>query len=138
MSNVFAFVEMREGGKKNVVFPSWQPSANSCQVSLLENVKNPCIKIFKVCRKHDIITLLFLLLYKNVYKQYKMSPREARASKVPAAARFLSSPVCLPSCTAGRRGTRREAGLGAVHSGKPRHLRAFVKYCQTCIIAITF
>lgn len=37
----------------------------------------------------------------------KFLPREAGASKVPAAARFLSSPVCLPSRTAEGRGQRR-------------------------------
>lgn len=37
----------------------------------------------------------------------KFLPREAGASKVPAAARFLSSPVCLPSRTAEGRAQRR-------------------------------
>lgn len=50
----------------------------------------------------------------------KFPLREPGASKVPAAARFLSSPVCLPSCTAERRGPGGgEAGGSAVLSGKP-------------------
>lgn len=71
------------------------------------------MKVIKVSRKHDI------KFYKNGYKQYKISPRQPRASKVPAAARFLCSPVCLPSCTAERRAHNGgEAGLNAMHSGK--------------------
>lgn len=54
---------------------------------------NPRTKVLKVRRKHFTI----FWGYKNGYKQYKISWREARASKVSAAARFFSR-VCLPSC----------------------------------------
>lgn len=73
---------------------------------VVRKCRNHCIKVLKVSRKHGI------KFYKNGYKQYKISPREPRASKVPAATRFLSSPVCLPSCTAERRRpSGGEAGL---------------------------
>lgn len=82
---------------------------------VVRKCQNQCIKVLKVSRKHG--TKFFL--YKNGYKEYKTSPGEPRASKVPAAARFLSSPVCLPSCTAERRGPRGgEAGLTAMDYGK--------------------
>lgn len=65
---------------------------------VVRKCRNQCIKVLKYLGN------TVSNFYKNGYKEYKISPRELGASKVPAAAGFLSSPVCLPSCPAERRG----------------------------------
>lgn len=55
----------------------------------------------------------------------KFLPREVGASKVPAAARFLSSAVCLPSRTAEGRGQRRRGLSVGVAFWEVESLEAF-------------
>lgn len=93
--------------------------------SVVRKCQNQFIKVLKVGTKHCIN----LLLYKRKMdiNSTKFLPREAGASKVPAAARFFSSPVCLPSRAAQLRGgvSGGEACLCALHSGKLSHSRIF-------------